>query len=383
MSVNVNVSAGTALDLFRRQGFAATSLDDLSEATGMNRPSLYGAFGDKRELYIKSYQRYREEARASMAAIFREEMPLRQRLERIFASALNIYLSGETGPRGCFTVVTAASEAVSDPEIRAMVLDGLTELDKAFASCFRRAKEKGELPESADPAVLAPEREARPPDIPVGAVPARPAVPKNRISRRSIVSGGTAVEREGRLEPDHDGRRRSMDTSKESEPSPMKNRTKVERRSERELVVTRTFNGPARIVFEAWTKPELFKQWWVPKSVGVSLLSCEMDVRNGGKYRLVFGNDTSNPMAFFGRYIEVTPHSRVVWTNEEGGEGGAVTTVTFEEKGGQTLLVMSDLYPSKEALDGGLASGSVDAMPEAFAQLDELLVTPGASVGPR
>lgn len=149
------VALGKALDLFRRQGFAATSLDDLSEATGMNRPSLYGAFGDKRELYIKSYQRYREEARASMAAIFREEMPVRQRLERIFASALNIYLSGETGPRGCFTVVTAASEAVGDPEIRAMVLDGLTELDKAFANCFRRAKEKGELPESADPGVLA------------------------------------------------------------------------------------------------------------------------------------------------------------------------------------------------------------------------------------
>ena len=149
------VALGKALDLFRRQGFAATSLDDLSEATGMNRPSLYGAFGDKRELYIKSYQRYREEARASMAAIFREEMPVRQRLERIFASALNIYLSGDTGPRGCFTVVTAASEAVGDPEIRAMVLDGLAELDKAFASCFRRAKEKGELPESADPVVLA------------------------------------------------------------------------------------------------------------------------------------------------------------------------------------------------------------------------------------
>lgn len=150
-----DVALGKALDLFRRQGFAATSLDDLSEATGMNRPSLYGAFGDKRELYIKSYQRYREEARASMAAIFREEMPVRQRLERIFASALNIYLSGETGPRGCFTVVTAASEAVGDPEIRAMVLDGLSELDKAFASCFRRAKEKGELPENADPLVLA------------------------------------------------------------------------------------------------------------------------------------------------------------------------------------------------------------------------------------
>ena len=154
-SYEPDIALGKALDLFRTQGFAATSLDDLSEATGMNRPSLYGAFGDKRELYIKSYQRYREEARASMAAIFREEMPVRQRLERIFASALNIYLSGETGPRGCFTVVTAASEAVGDPEIRGMVLDGLTELDKAFANCFRRAREKGELPESADPVVLA------------------------------------------------------------------------------------------------------------------------------------------------------------------------------------------------------------------------------------
>ncbi len=149
------VALGKALDLFRKQGFAATSLDDLSEATGMNRPSLYGAFGDKRELYIKSYQRYREDARASMVEIFRQEMPLRQRLERIYAAALNIYLSGETGPRGCFTVVTAASEAVGDPEIRAMVIEGLTELDKAFALCFRRAKEKGELPESADPAALA------------------------------------------------------------------------------------------------------------------------------------------------------------------------------------------------------------------------------------
>ena len=150
-----DVALGKALDLFRTQGFAATSLDDLSEATGMNRPSLYGAFGDKRELYIKSYQRYREDARASMVEIFRQEIPVRRRLERIFASALNIYLSGETGPRGCFTVVTAASEAVGDPDIRAMVLDGLNELDKAFASCFRRAKEKGELPDSADPAVLA------------------------------------------------------------------------------------------------------------------------------------------------------------------------------------------------------------------------------------
>jgi len=157
----------------------------------------------------------------------------------------------------------------------------------------------------------------------------------------------------------------------------MKNRTEVERKSERELVVTRTFNGPARLVFEAWTKPELFMRWWVPKSAGISLRSCEMDIRTGGKYRLVFETKGPNPMEFFGRYIEVTPHSRLVWTNDEGHEGGAVTTVTFEDKGGQTLLVMRDLYPSKEALDDALASGSsnVDAMPETFDQLDEVLVT--------
>jgi AcrR family transcriptional regulator len=149
------VALGKALDLFRKDGFAATSLDDLSAATGMNRPSLYGAFGDKRELYIKAYQRYREDARAAMIDIFRDEAPIRKRLERIYAVALGIYLSGESGPRGCFTVMTAASEAVSDPEIRAMVLEGFVELDKAFAACFRRAKEKGELPATADPAVLA------------------------------------------------------------------------------------------------------------------------------------------------------------------------------------------------------------------------------------
>src|SRR5262245_805727 len=103
-----------------------------------------------------------------------------------------------------------------------------------------------------------------------------------------------------------------MDARRESEPTSMKNATTVERMSERELVVTRTFNGPARIVFEAWTKPELFKRWWVPKSMGMSLLSCEMDVRVGGRYRLVFGHDPE-PMEFFGRYIEVTPHSRLVW----------------------------------------------------------------------
>lgn len=183
-----DVALGKALDLFRRQGFAATSLDDLSEATGMNRPSLYGAFGDKRELYIKSYQRYREDARASMTAIFREEMPLRQRLERIFASALDIYLSGDTGPRGCFTVVTAASEAVGDPEIRGMVLDGLTELDKAFANCFRRAKEKGELPESADPAALAQIASAT---VHTVAIRSRARVPRKELE--AIVKGAIDV----------------------------------------------------------------------------------------------------------------------------------------------------------------------------------------------
>ena len=158
----------------------------------------------------------------------------------------------------------------------------------------------------------------------------------------------------------------------------MKNHTTAERKSERELVVTRTINGPARIVFEAWTKPELFRRWWLPKSMGMVLRSCEMDVRVGGQYRLEFEPDG---MAFFGTYLEVTPHSRLVWTNEEGGESGQVTTVTFEERGGKTLLVMHDLYPSKEALDDAIASGSTGGMAETFEQLDELLVTLGASVG--
>jgi uncharacterized protein YndB with AHSA1/START domain len=171
-----------------------------------------------------------------------------------------------------------------------------------------------------------------------------------------------------------------MDARRESEPTSMKNRTTVERKSDRELVVTRTFNGPARIVFEAWTKPELFMRWWAPKSMGVPLLSCEMDVRTGGKYRLEFGQDASNSWAFFGKYIEVTPHSRLVWTNDEGGDGGPVTTVTFEEKGGKTRLVLHELYPSKEALDAA-GTGAADAMGEQFEQLDEVLVTLGAGVG--
>jgi uncharacterized protein YndB with AHSA1/START domain len=173
-----------------------------------------------------------------------------------------------------------------------------------------------------------------------------------------------------------------MDAKRKSEPTSMKNETTVERKSERELVVTRTFNGPARIVFEAWTKPELFKRWWVPKSSGMSLLSCDMDVRTGGTYRLVFSHPAfPEPMAFFGTYKDVTPYSRLVWTNEEGGEAGAVTTVTFEERGAETVVVLCDLYPTKDALDEAIASGSTGGFGQQFEQLDELLGTLGASVG--
>ena len=182
-----DVALGKALDLFRKDGFAATSLDDLSAATGMNRPSLYGAFGDKRELYIKSYQRYRDDARAAMINVFRDEMPARKRLERIYAVALDIYLSGER-PRGCFTVMTAASEAVFDPEIRSMVLDGFVELDKAFASCFRAAKAKGELPQRADPIALSQLASAT---IHTIAIRARAGVPRRELE--AIVKGAIDV----------------------------------------------------------------------------------------------------------------------------------------------------------------------------------------------
>jgi uncharacterized protein YndB with AHSA1/START domain len=152
------------------------------------------------------------------------------------------------------------------------------------------------------------------------------------------------------------------------------NRTTVERKSDREVVVTRTFDAPVRLVFEAWRKPELFKQWWVPRSMGMTLRSCELDVRTGGKYRLVFGDDPANPMAFFGKYLDVVPNRRIVWTNEESGADGSVTTVTFEEKNGKTTLVMSELYPTKEALDAA-GTGAQEVMNETFGQLDELLAS--------
>ncbi len=160
-----------------------------------------------------------------------------------------------------------------------------------------------------------------------------------------------------------------MDARKQSEQAPTNNVTSVERKSDREVVVTRWFDAPARLVFEAWSTPELFRRWWVPKTMGMTLRSCEMDVRTDGGYRLGFGDG----MDFFGRYLEVTPPSRIVWTNEEGGDNGSITTVTLTEQDGKTLLVMSELYPSKDALDAD-GAGAADATHETFGQLDELLV---------
>ena len=149
-------------------------------------------------------------------------------------------------------------------------------------------------------------------------------------------------------------------------------RTTVQEKSEREVVVTRTFDALARLVFEAWSRPELFRKWWVPRSMGMTLRSCAMDVRTGGRYRLVFGDDPANTMAFFGNYLDVVPGRRIVWTNEESGDAGSVTTVTFEDRDGRTLLVMSELYPTKEALDAA-GTGAQEATHETFGQLDELL----------
>lgn len=163
-----------------------------------------------------------------------------------------------------------------------------------------------------------------------------------------------------------------MDERNESDARAAKNPTTVERTSDREVVVRRTVNAPARLVFEAWTRADLFRKWWVPKSYGLNLLACEMDVRVGGQYRLVFRHEDST-MEFFGTYLEVTPHSRLVWTNDEGDQGKTITTVTFEERDGRTRLVVHDLYPSKEAVD----TGSAGAMPETLDQLEELLAGMG------
>jgi uncharacterized protein YndB with AHSA1/START domain len=166
-----------------------------------------------------------------------------------------------------------------------------------------------------------------------------------------------------------------MSVDRQGDPASGKARTTVERTSDRELVVTRTFKGPARIVFQAWATPDLFQRWWLPKSFGMTLISYEADIRTGGGYRLVIGHPSMDqPMAFFGRYIEVTPHSRMVWTNDEGGEDGQVTTVTFEDKGDATQVVVRELYPSKEALDEAMASDATSGWEGQFEQLDDLIV---------
>jgi uncharacterized protein YndB with AHSA1/START domain len=171
-----------------------------------------------------------------------------------------------------------------------------------------------------------------------------------------------------------------MDTVHRTDTGHTANPTTAERKSDREFVVTRRFNAPARIVWKAWTTPELLKQWWTPKSYGITFISCEVDARTGGKYRFVFSHASSpEPMAFFGKYIEATPHSRLVWTNEEGEEPGAVTTVTFEEKDGTTLVTLHDLYPTKEALDEAMVSGSTGGHDQSFRQLDEVLGTQPAA----
>lgn len=172
-----------------------------------------------------------------------------------------------------------------------------------------------------------------------------------------------------------------MEKARENKPNAAKNDTTVERKSDRELAVTRAFAAPAHVVFRAWTQPELLQRWWVPQSCGLSFVSCEADVRTGGTYRFVFSHPAApRPMAFFGRYLEVTPPKRLVWTNDEGEQPGSITTVTFEERGGETLLVIHDLYPSKAALDAAIASGSTSGAAEQFAQLDQLLAAlePGA-----
>lgn len=159
----------------------------------------------------------------------------------------------------------------------------------------------------------------------------------------------------------------------------MKNETTLKQTSDREVVVTRTFDAPARLVFEAWTRAELMRRWWVPKSLGMKLLACEVDARVGGKYRLVFDRGDAPPMAFFGTYVEVTPPSRLVWTNEEAGDAGQVTTVTFDERDGKTRVVMSELYPTKEAFEAAGGSGAAEGTREAFGQLDELLAAGGGA----
>ena len=166
-----------------------------------------------------------------------------------------------------------------------------------------------------------------------------------------------------------------MDATRTTDPADLRHSTTTERTSDRELVITRTFDGPAHLVFKAWTTPDLLMRWWAPGSFGIHLVGCEIDARTGGRSRFLFEvPDQPEPMAFFGTYLEVTPPTRLVWTNEET-DPGSVTTATFEERDGKTHLVLRDLYPSKDALDAALASESTGAFPEQFNQLDLVLAS--------
>ncbi|MGA7329822.1 MAG: SRPBCC family protein [Rhodomicrobium sp.] len=160
--------------------------------------------------------------------------------------------------------------------------------------------------------------------------------------------------------------------------STIRNETIVERSADRELVVIRTFNAPVHIVFDAWTKPELLKRWWAPKSFGVSLFECESDLRVGGAYRYAFGRDPKHPEVFSGRYVEVNSPSRLVLTQvyeRMSDAGEAVVTATFEESQGRTRLTLHQLFPSKEALEGALASGMELGMRVTLDQLDALVAS--------
>src|SRR3954469_25656108 len=202
-----------------------------------------------------------------------------------------------------------------------------------------------------------------------------------RGSSSSAGCGTPGSTRWSRSSRSDDGRSGTMDTRSAAEATTTMDRTTVERTSEQDFVVTRTIDGPRDVVFEAWTDAELFRQWWVPKSIGVKLLSCEIDARVGGGYRLTFDTGTADPMAFFGRYLEVNPPTRLVWTNEEDAGGTVVTTVTFEEDQGRTRLVVQDRYPSKAALDEAVESGAINWNSETFDQLDELLVKRRSGTG--
>jgi len=171
--------------------------------------------------------------------------------------------------------------------------------------------------------------------------------------------------------------------AREGSETAVTSRTSIERQSDRELVVSRTFDGPARIVFDAWTRPELVSRWWAPSSHGAAMVSCDADVRVGGHYRYVVRPGKGGEFAFSGRYEEVTPHSRLVYTaffepralGPATGAEPVIVTVTFDEQGGRTRVVSREVYPSKEVLDGAIATGMERGIHATMDLLDELVAS--------